>query len=185
MTCAIGVLERVCPELKKNAVIPAKAGIQKVCKKSCVQHAPDWIPAFAGMTGWLELCASNRATFAGQGDTALAPDKWPAASATPAGQFSGTARQANGGGAFGACEHCYPQLGPQKVRTSLHGAGACRLSCQVQPCADGSRVKPGMTGKRCWILLVCHCGPDPQSTAPSPNQELSAAGVHDDSTGRR
>ena len=32
-----------------------------------------------------------------------------------------------GGAAFAACEHCYPQFGPQKLRTSLRGVDACLL----------------------------------------------------------
>ena len=54
------------------AVIPAQAGIQKLRKTRCLWHAPDWIPAYAGMTAGFEPCAPDLATFAGQGVIALA-----------------------------------------------------------------------------------------------------------------
>jgi len=43
-------------------VIPANAGIQKAQLTTMVNHIqtfPDWIPAFAGMTG-CDLCESDR-----------------------------------------------------------------------------------------------------------------------------
>ena len=43
-----------------------------------------------------------------------------------AGQFGGRARKATGAAAFGACEHCYPQGGPQKL-------GAIRTAMAVYP----------------------------------------------------
>jgi hypothetical protein len=49
-------------KVQASAVIPAQAGIQKVCKEHCARHAPDWIPACAGMTAALlfQLRARNR-----------------------------------------------------------------------------------------------------------------------------